>query len=111
MMGDEILNFDQYNVFSEIRYYKNNAYDNTFHNFSIKNSFNATKPNGIDDLTFKVFQIANKQLGENLSFHKEIMVKNNEPIPSDKLSELINEMNGCLFNIEEYTNKHAIDLF
>lgn len=111
MMGDDMLNFPQYNVSSEIIYYPHKVYENTFHNFIIKNSFHAMQPKEIDDLTFKVFIIAKKQLEEKLSYNKELMIKNNEEISKDELDKIINEMNGVLFKIEEFTNTHNINLF
>ena len=110
-MGEEILTFPQYNVSSEITYYPHKVYENTFHNFIITNSFHAMQPKEMDDLIFRVFLLAKKQLGENLSYNKEIMVKDGEEISKTELDEIINEMNGVLFKIEEFTKKHSINLF
>lgn len=111
IMGYDILNFSQYNVSSEITYYPYKINDNIFHNFIIKNKFHTTQPKEMDDLTFRVFLIAKKQLEEKLSYSKEIMIPNNEYIPKDELDKIINEMNGILFKIEEFTEKHSINLF
>jgi hypothetical protein len=111
MMGDDILNFPQYNVSSEIYYYPHEIYDNTFHHFGIKNRFFTKQPKEMNDLTYKVFLTAKKQLEEKLSYHKEIMIPNNEDIPKNELDKIINEMNGILFKIEEFTEKHSINLF
>jgi len=111
MMGDEVLIFPQYNVSSNIFYYPHTVGDNTFHHFIIKNGFHVTKPEGMDDLLFRVFIIAKKQLETNLSYSKEIMVKNGEQLSKYELDKIINEMNGVLFKIEEYTKKHHINLF
>jgi hypothetical protein len=111
MMGDDILNFSQYNVSSEIIYYPHKINDNTFHNFIIKNQFHTTQPKEMDDLTFKVFILAKKQLEEKLSYNKEIMVSNDNGLSKNELDKIINEMNGILFKVEEFTKKHSINLF
>ena len=111
MMGDEILNFPQYNVSSEIIYYPHKINDNTFHNFIIKNQFHTIQPKEMDDLTFRVFLLAKKQLEEKLSYNKEVMVSNNIGLSKTELDKIINEMIGILFKIEEFTEKHSIDLF
>jgi hypothetical protein len=111
MMGDEILNFPQYNVSSEIIYYPHKINDNTFHNFIIKNQFHTMQPKEMDDLTFRVFLLAKKQLEEKLSYNKEVMVSNNIGLSKTELDKIINEMIGILFKIEEFTEKHSIDLF
>lgn len=111
MMGNDILNFPQYNVSSNIIYYPHKIDDNVFHNFIIENKLNTMQPKEMDDLTFRVFIMAIKQLEEKLSYHKEIMVKNNEEIPKNELDKIINDMNGTLFKIEEFTQKYNIDLF
>jgi hypothetical protein len=111
MMGNDILNFPQFNVSSNIIYYPHKINDNVFHNFIIQNKLKTTQPKEMDDLTFRVFIMAKKQLEEKLSYNKEIMVKNNEEIPKNELDKIINDMNGTLFKIEEFTQKHNIDLF
>ena len=111
MMGDDILNFPQYNVSSEIIYYPHKINDNIFHNFIIKNQFYAMQPKEMDDLTFRVFLMVKKQLEEKLSYKKEIMIPNSEDIQKNELDKIINEMNGILFKIEEFTEKHSINLF
>lgn len=110
-MGNDILTFPQYNVSSEVIYYPHRIDDYTFHNFIIKNQFHTMQPKEMDDITFRVFLYAKKQLEEMLSYNKEIMVKNGEEIPNNELDEIINEMNGNLFKIEEFTKIHSIDLF
>lgn len=111
MNGNDILNFPQYNVSSNIIYYPHKIDDNVFHNFIIENKLNTMQPKEMDDLTFRVFIMAIKQLEEKLSYNKEIMVKNNEEIPKNELDKIINDMNGTLFKIEEFTQKYNIDLF
>ncbi len=111
MMGGEILNFPQYNVSSEIIYYPHKINDNTFHHFIIENEFHAMQPKEMDDLTFRVFLLAKKQLEEKLSYKKEVMVSNNDELSKTELDKIINEMNGILFKVEEFTEKHSINLF
>ncbi len=111
MMGDEFINFPQYNVSSNIIYYQHKINENTFHNFIIKNNFYPLQPEEMDDLTFKVFLMAIKQLGEKLSYRKEIMTSNNEDVDKNDLDKIINEMNRILFKIEEFTETYSIDLF
>jgi hypothetical protein len=111
MMGDDILTFPQFNVSSEVIYYPHKVYDNTFHNFIIKNKFHTMQPKEMDDLTFRGFLMAKKNLEEGLSYNNEIMVKDGDGIDDGELSKIINDMNGVLFKIEEYTNKHNINLF
>jgi hypothetical protein len=62
-------------------------------------------------LTFRVFLLAKKQLEEKLSYNKEVMVSNNIELSKTELDKIINEMNGILFKIEEFTEKHSINLF
>jgi hypothetical protein len=69
------------------------------------------QPKEMDDLTFRVFLLAKKQLEEKLSYNKEVMVSNNVELSKTELDKIINEMNGILFKIEEFTEKHSINLF
>lgn len=85
--------------------------DITFYYFIIKNSFHVMQPKEMDDLTFRVFLHAWKQLEKKLSYSKEIMIKNDEFITKNELDEIINDMNGVLFKIEEFTKTHSINLF
>jgi hypothetical protein len=39
------------------------------------------------------------------------MVKTGDNIPAEELDKIINEMNGNLFKLEEYSNKTNLDLF
>lgn len=110
-MKDEILNFPIFNVVSEIKYYKHEINDKTFNYFNILNSFPISKPKDMDDLTFTVFIHAKKQLEKNMSYRKEIMTNNNEPLPKETLDQIINDMNGNLFKLEQFTEDHYINLF
>jgi hypothetical protein len=111
MMGDELLNFPYFNVSSDISYYSHKVYDNTFHNFSIRNRFHVRKPEEMDYITYRVFLMGIKQIGEELSYTKELRIRDNENISQKEFDKIINEMNGTLFKLEEYTDKHSINLF
>jgi len=111
IMGDEILVFPQYNVSSDIYYYDHKVNDNVFHNFIVKNNFHVGKPNGMDDLTFRVFILAIQKLEAKLSYRNEIMIKENTQLSKIQLDQVINDMNKILFQIEEFTEKHQINLF
>jgi hypothetical protein len=39
------------------------------------------------------------------------MMKNGDEIPQIELDKIINDMNGVLFKIEEFTEKNNINLF
>lgn len=110
-IDDTMAKFDQYNVSSDITFYKHQIHDNIFYNFIIKNQFHITKPNNIDELMFRVYLAASKMMGEKMSYSKEIMLKENELFSNDLLSKIINDMNGKLFEIEDYTTKFNINLF
>ena len=111
MMGDEMLTFPQYNVSSSVIYYPHTIYDNTFHNFIVKNQFHVLQPEEMDNLTYTVFIKALNYLEKSLSYNKELIVANNEDIPKEELDKIVNEMNGILFKIEEFTEKQSINLF
>jgi len=111
MMGDEILNFEQFNVSSNVIYDTHVVNDNTFYSFTIKNELIPTHPEEMDDLTFKVFIMMLKKTEEKLSYHKEVMIQKGEGFPKSELDAIINDMNGILFKIEEFTQKHSINLF
>ena len=111
IMGDDILTFPKYNVSSNIIYYSDKIYDETSHHFIIENKFHILPPEKMDDLIFRVFIMVTKQLEEKLSYHKELITANNENISKNELNEIINDMNGVLFKMEEFTEKRYINLF
>lgn len=111
MMKDEMVTFPQMNISSEVFYYPHVIDENTFHNFIIKNKIHAMPPDDMDDLTMKVLFYALNTVSEKISYSKEVMVKTGEDIPAEELDTIINDMNGCLFYVEDYTQKHNIDLF
>ncbi len=111
LMGDDIIIYPQYNVSSNIIYYPHTINDYTFHNFVIKNTFHVMPPEEMGDLTHRVFLMVLKKLEDKLSYNKEVILKKDESFPNDELDIIINEMNGVLFKIEEYTDKYTISLF
>lgn len=110
-MGDKVYNFEQYNVSSELFYYTQHIHDNIFHNFILKNKFHLTKPDEMDELLFRVFLAALKIQEEKLSYRKEIIVKEDERLNEVTMSTIINDINKKMFEIEEFTSKHKINLF
>ncbi len=111
MRGDEILNFDQLNISSEVIYYPHKIDDNTFHHFIIKNKIHPTQPKEMDDLTFRVLLLAFNNLEKKLSYNKELIQPNNQDINQNELNEIINDMNKILFEFEEFSQKHNLNLF
>jgi len=111
MIGDELFNFKNYNISSDFFYYTDKINDNIFHYFILKNDFHITKPNNMDDILFRTFIIGNKILSEKLSLNKEIRLKENEDFNDEILSKIINDINGKLFEIENFSEKHHIKLF
>lgn len=111
MMGDEILNFPQFNISSDIIYYPHKVSDNIFHNFIIKNEIHPVKPKEMDDLTFRVFLMTIKSIEKNLSYNKEIRINDTSELSKNELDSVINDMNKNLFELEEFTNKYNINFF
>lgn len=112
VMKDEIATFPQLNVSSEVYYYPHKIdEDITFHYFGIKNDFHPIPPEDIDELTRRVIFYMFNALRDTMSYSAEIMVRDGEGFPMERFNEIINEMNGNLFQIEEYTQKYRIDLF
>lgn len=109
--GDNLVTFENYNAVSEFYFYTQHINDNMFYNFVLKNEFYISKPKEIDDLTFTVFIHAVKMMEEKLSYHKDVMVKDTETLSDEVLNKIINEINGKLFEFEEYTNEHKLNLF
>ncbi|MCF8339619.1 MAG: hypothetical protein K9I82_01460 [Chitinophagaceae bacterium] len=111
MMGDEMITFPQVSISSEIIYDEHKINENTFHYFTIKNSIHAKAPDDMDNLTQKVLMHVFKMQSDKISYSKEIMVKTGDNIPAEELDKIINDMNGNLFKLEEYTNNANISLF
>lgn len=109
---DEIMTFPQLNVSSEVYYYPHKIdEDITFHYFGIKNNFHLMPPDDMDNLKRRVIFYMFNNLKDKMSYSSEIMIRNGEEFPMDRFDEIINEMNGNLFKMEEYTEEHMINLF
>ena len=65
----------------------------------------------MDELTSRVLRHVIKMQSDKLSYSKEVMVKTGDNIPAEELDKIINDMNGNLFKLEEYTNNADISLF
>lgn len=111
MMGDEMITFPQVTISSDIIYDEHKINENTFHYFTIKNNIYAKAPDDMDELSSRVLRHAFKMQSDKISYSKEIMVKTGDNIPAEELDKIINDMNGNLFKLEEYTNKANISLF
>jgi len=68
-------------------------------------------PEDMDELTRRIIFYMFNAFRDKMSYSAEIMVRDGEEFPMDRFDEIINEMNGNLFQIEEYTQKYRIDLF
>lgn len=106
LYGGEIYLFPQFNVSSEFIYYKQVINDRVFHNFIIKNAFRIMQPENMDDLNFRIFTLAMKQVGEKLSYSYET-----DTLDSNELNEVINKLNESLFKIENFSYKNNTSLF
>ena len=108
-MGDDIIiEFSQYTVVTEFVYYKKIIDPYVFHNFILRTEIYFNKPENIDDLTFRILILANKQQQAHLSYNKEIRIKENEPFPNDTLDIIINEINKKFFELESFGEKNHL---
>ena len=108
---DDFIVFPYFNSVSEITYYSRKFTDYSIHNFIISNELYPSKPDALTDLEFQVFTMILSQIKKNYSYNETVRVNNDEPFPADKLNEILNDMNGCLFKFEDYTEKHNINIF
>ena len=107
----DIYTFPQFNVSSEFIFDKQKIDDNIFYNFSLKNDFHMMQPKNVDDLTFKILLMATKQISKQLSYQKEIMVKEGQEINPAELDKIINDLNGKLFEFERISAENNTALF
>lgn len=111
-IGDDIYMFPHFNIVSEFNYSSNRIRNNIFYTFRIENKFYMTQPENMDELLYRTFIIAGKMKEEKeLSKTHELIVPVGEKISKLKLNETINDINGRLFKIEEFTDKMGIPLF
>jgi hypothetical protein len=103
-IGDDIATFSQLNTSSEFTYFferMNN--DRLRYSFSVSNEFHPTKPDGMDNLMFRVFIMALNMQEKNLSYSTEIIQAN--PITPEQLNEIFNKCNEAFFKFENFTDK------
>lgn len=109
MMGDDLVEFPNVNVVIEFRYSKNQIRENFFFNFNLNTEIIITKPKDMDQLTYTVFLVATKHLNKKLSLHKEIISKS-EQLTTEQLNQIVNEINGKFFQIEEFINNMSFNI-
>lgn len=109
MFGDELMIFPQVNTVMDFYYSKDQIRENYFHNFTSKFELILMPPKDMDDLTSKILIMANKMNNEKYSYRKEIMTKS-ETLSPEELSDVINEINGKFFAIEEYVEDLHFDI-
>lgn len=109
MAADELFLFEQVNTFIDFSYMRQQINDNFLFNINIKTQVLFTQPKGMDDLTFKVLQLTNKMTNEKFSLSKEIMSKEKH-LSQEQWSQIINEINGVFFKIEDYFTNMSFDV-
>ena len=109
MMGDDLFEFPNVNVVMEFKYSKNQIRENHFFNFNLDTTIIITKPKHMDQLTYTVFLVATKHLNKKLSLNKEIISKS-EQLTTEQLNQIINEINGKFFQIEEFINNMSFNI-
>lgn len=111
VVDGEVYVFPGYTTASEVFYYPHKIRENIFHYFIIKNTFHISKPQNMDDLMYRVFIMAKKQMEEKYSYRKEFLLKDGESFPLSSMNSVINGMNKNLFEFEEITEKMGVPLF
>ena len=101
MFGNDVVIFPQVNTVMNFYYSKDQIRDNYFHNFTLKFELILIPPKDMDNLTSNILIRINKMNNEKYSYKKEIISKS-EILSSEELSNVINEINGKFFTIEEY---------
>jgi len=99
--------FPNFNTVCEFNYTKYQRSDTTFNFvFYLKFGIIVTKPDNMNQLQYMAINIASRMAAENLSYIKEYINKTN--ISKEELDQTINEINGKLFQFEEYVNNHTM---
>lgn len=65
----------------------------------------------MDDLDFRVYLMAMKQVDEKLSFYDEIILRNGEQLNQADVDKIINGLNEKMFKFEEVANHHNAPLY
>jgi hypothetical protein len=112
MQGDKIIVFPQLNITSKVTYFPQRInQDTTILHFNVTNKFYPDQPKQMNDIQYRIFILAMKKVEEKLSYAKEVVLETGEKISSILLDQIINDINGVLFKIEDYTQTLNIDLF
>lgn len=109
MFNDDVLIFKHVNYFVDLTYMREKINDNYFFHFTLKFDIVFSKPEKMDDITFRVLLMATKQQEKNFSLHKEIMNKQEHP-SIEQLNEVFNEINKKLFEIESFIENNSLDI-
>lgn len=110
MGKDEIYTFPRVSLHSHFFYYSRDVNDYTFYVLGIENQQRYEMPANMDDLTKKVFGVAEQMNNQNLSATFEIPVRKGTPIDKAELDKAINEINGKLFKLEETIGRSQMEL-
>lgn len=108
---NSVVVFPQFNPVSNFTYHTDNNGDRTSHRFSLKNSFAIMQPSNMDDLDFRVYLMAMKQMDDKLSFYDEIILRNGEQLSQTVIDKIINGLNEKMFKFEEVANQHNAPLY
>ena len=111
MYDQSVITFPQFNPVSDFTYHVDKNQNGTLHMFSLKNSFAITQPTNMDDLDFRVFTMAMKQIEAKLSFYDEIRLDNGQALSKADVDSIINGMNEKMFKFEEVAAYNNAPLF
>jgi len=107
----DVVTLPKFNVACDFYYRRWQNYDNVFYVFDVKYTFAAKLPEDIDRTLSTIFSVASKKKAEQMSYSKEVILKEGVNFNPKKLSEIINEINGNFFAMEDFTNQKNIDFF
>ena len=106
--------FKQYNIASNFHYFVSDMGGNRKrYIFTLKNEFIMLKDNDMDEIRFRVFLAAQKMMNEKLSYSEDVIIDLDEEmgLRKDKFNEIINNINGKFFEVEEFANNINVPLF
>lgn len=102
--GDDIVNIPKLYVVSKFIYYPHKIDENTFHHFIIENEATILQPENMDNLSYRVFMAASKQMNDKMSYSGEIRLSNGENMKEEELNKIMNEINKRLFQFEDFVS-------
>jgi hypothetical protein len=108
------ITFPQYNVISNFIYFLSYmGGDRKRYIFNLKNEFKLSPPKEMDDLTYRIIILAEKQKSEQLSYSEDVIVDLNDEdgLTKQKFNEIINNINGKIFKWEEVTENLKLPQF